>query len=95
MPSKYITIRVLRQDLERVRRALNSHEFLGGTSVIRWFHWLSFMTGNEILAGAKLAGPRQATYVKEQLDAGRDQEHLLNDTDDEAEAKRLDVEDQE
>ena len=95
MPSqKYITIRVLRDDLARIRRALNSHEFLGGTSAIRWFNWLSYMTGSEILAAAKTAGPRKTVEVQEQIDAGRDASYLLSD-EDEAEAKRLDVEDQE
>ena len=96
MPSqKYITIRVLRDDLARIRRALNSHEFLGGTSAIRWFNWLSYMTGSEILAAAKTGRPPE-----DGRGSGADRRwthdasYLLSD-EDEAEAKRLDVEDQE
>ena len=69
---------MLRDDLARIRRALNSHEFLGGTSAVRWFNWLSYMTGSEILAAAKTAGLRKTVEVQEQIDAGRDASYLLS-----------------
>ena len=89
MPSKYITIRVLRIDVERVRRALKGHVFLEGTTVVRWFNWLSYMTGSEILATAKRSGPRVATELAERQDVGQDASYLLSD-EAEAEAVRLD-----
>ena len=81
MPSKYITIRVLRIDVERVRRALISHVFLEGTSVVRWFNWLSYMTGSEILEMAKKTGSRRATELQEKIDVGQDASYLLSDED--------------
>ena len=89
MPSKYITIRVLRIDVERVRRALKGHVFLEGTTVVRWFNWLSYMTGSEILATAKRSGPRAATELAERQDVGQDASYLLSDEAEE-EAVQLD-----
>ena len=93
MPSKYITIRVLRVDVERVRRALKGHVFLEGTTVVRWFNWLSYMTGSEILATAKRSGSRRSTELAEKIDAGQDASYMLSD-EAEAEAVRLDTADE-
>lgn len=79
--NRYRTVRLLEEDVQRIERALKSHPFLDGTKFVRWGNWISYMTGSEILAMAKKSGPRRATELQEQIDAGRDASYLLSDED--------------
>ena len=81
---KYRTVRLLRSDVARIERALKGHPYLDGTSFTRWGHWISCMTGSEILAMAKKAGTRQLVEIQEHRDAGQpmSKNDLLTDEDD-------------